>query len=153
MHTAQTNRHVLSGGRYPVLRTLGILYLIGAAVTALAGIAAVIWTLARAPAGWGDRINVSLGILAATVFGVLAMLVIAEVIKLFIDVEHNTRLAAMALAMRNEQPQQTIAPMPAGTVVPPTAPMTTAGIAPNRVAALLQSRDEETAEAALIRGH
>ena len=30
--------HMMSGGRYPVLRTIAILYLVGAAVTAITGL-------------------------------------------------------------------------------------------------------------------
>lgn len=138
----------MSGGRYPVLRTIGIFYLIFAAVTALAGLVGCVWTLAFAPASMGERITMALGVLAATFFAVLAMLVIAEVIKLAIDVEHNTRITAMAAASRLSP---TAPPVPAGTVVAPDSPMLVGdGMHTNRVSAYL---DEETAEAALIRGH
>ena len=165
MHTAQmSKRHMLSGGRYPVLRTIAILYLIVAAVTAIAGIAGFIWALARGPAiyglgqapvSWGGRISEGLGILATTFFACVAMLVVAEVIKLFIDVEHNTRTSAMALALRAQQlqPSATMAPLPAETVVPPGSTVATSNTTPNRIAVFFHSPDEESAEAALIRGH
>jgi hypothetical protein len=142
MHS--THHRVRSGGRYPVLRAIGIFYLIGAAVTAIAGIAGAVWMMVWAPAALRDRVSMGLGVLAATFFAVLAMLVIAEVIKLFIDVEHNTRLTASALASRGS-------PIPAGTVVAPDSPnLVGDGMHTNRMAAYL---DDETAEAALIRGH
>lgn len=165
MHTAQmSNRHVLSGGRYPVLRTIAILYLIVAAVTAIAGIVGFVWALARGPAiygfgqvpaAWGGRISAGLEILVTTFFACLAMLVVAEVIKLLIDVEHNTRTSAMALAARAEQvlPSATMAPMPAETVVPPGSPVAATTTTPNRIAVFFHNADEETAEAALLRGH
>lgn len=152
MQRTNMNSHFMTGGRYPVLRTIAILYLIVAVVTAIAGIVAAVWTLARAPAAWPDRISLALGIAAADFFAVLAMLVIAEVIKLFIDVEHNTRLTAMSLALRTEQPT-VAAPTPAGTVVAPNSPLLTGeGMRSSRIA-VFQTSDEETAESALLRGH
>src|SRR4051794_6350185 len=98
MHTP----HVATGGRYPVLRTLAILYLIGGVVAAALAMFGAIWSLVGAgndwlPMGsspnWVDRIF-SCGILLATgFFACLTMFAIAEVLKLFIDVEHNTRIA------------------------------------------------------------
>ena len=152
MHTTHAGRHLMSGGRYPVLRTLGIFYLLGAAVTAIAGIAAAGWTVFRAPDTMTHRVNLSLGLLAATFFAVLAMLMIAEVIKLFIDMEHNTRMTAMAVAARAEQAMAM--PTPAGSVVAPTASgaVVVDGVPNSRIVAL-HTPDEETAEAALLRGH
>src|SRR3954463_10148066 len=148
MHTSHANHHLMSGGRYPVLRTIGIFYLLGAALTTIAGVVAAGWELFRAPDNMTNRIQLSLGVLAATFFAVLAMLMIAEVIKLFIDMEHNTRMAAMAAAMRMDQPAGTY-PTPASSVTVDRA--TTSMPHPNRVA--FHTADEETAEAALIRGH
>jgi hypothetical protein len=147
MHTSHANHHLSSGGRYPVLRTIGIFYLLGAALTTIAGIAAAGWELFRAPDNMINRIQLSLGVLAATFFAVLAMLMIAEVIKLFIDMEHNTRMTAMAMAMRAEG----AAPTPAGTVVAPGVPVDGVAVAPRMAA--FHSPDEETAEGALLRGH
>src|SRR5438128_1778070 len=91
MHTP----HVMSGGRYPVLRSIAILYMLGSAVALAAGVIGIIYTLARAPYSMTDRLIMSVGIAAATYFVVLTLLAIAEVLKLFLDVEHNTRAAAM----------------------------------------------------------
>lgn len=147
MQIESTRRSLLmSGGRYPVLRTIGILYLIGAAFTAVAGIVAFGWMMWSAPANPGDRISLGLGILAVAFFGVLAMLMIAEVIKLIIDVEHSARTCAMALALRAEQSL----PLAADTVVAPSG--NGAAVVTNRVA-VFHDVNEETAEAALIRGH
>ncbi|MCC6422578.1 MAG: hypothetical protein IT447_03800 [Phycisphaerales bacterium] len=131
-----SQRHFISGGRYPVLRTLGILYLIGAGVSVLVGIAACIWALASAPANWGDRLMLAVGVLAATFFLFITMLAIAEVLKLVIDIEHNTRMTAMNST-----------PMPSDPMAKPTD----GGVSmpQNR----LHTLDEETAEAALLRGH
>jgi hypothetical protein len=149
MHASNTHHHFMSGGRYPVLRTIGIFYLLGAALTAVAGVAGAAWTFFRAPAGMGDRINLGLGVLAATFFGVLAMLMIAEVIKLFIDMEHNTRMTAMAVAMRAEQSMGMATP--AGSVVAPGVAVDGVAVAPRMAG--FHTPDEETAEAALLRGH
>src|SRR6266480_1059171 len=91
MHTP----HVMSGGRYPVLRSFAILYVFAGALAVIGGIVGVIYTLARAPFALGDRMIISLGIIAGTCFIVLSMLAIAEVLKLVIDIEHNTRTAAV----------------------------------------------------------
>jgi hypothetical protein len=154
MQHERTHSHFMSGGRYPVLRTIGILYLIAAGVTAIAAIVGFGWSLASAPANWGDRWTVGLSILAAGFLGVLMLLVVAEVIKLFIDVEHNSRMCAMALAARADQ-SVVIAPTPAGTVVAPATEATVpgTGVGSSRIAPFLHTPDEETAEAALIRGH
>lgn len=124
MHKA----HFMSGGRYPVLRSLAILYLIGAGITVLAGIVGIVWVLASGPGDMSDRLLISLGVLAATFFVCISMLALAEVFKLFIDIEHNSRVAALSVAK--------------------TATATDAEHM-NRMSAL----DEETAEAALLRGH
>ena len=142
-----TVHRFMSGGRYPVLRTIGIFYLLFAGLTAIAGAVACVWTMIWAPAALGERISMGLGVLAATFFTVLAMLMIAEVIKLFIDIANHTRIAAMA-AVANPGLS---APTPAATVVAPDSPTLVGdGMHTNRVATYL---DEETAEAALLRGH
>jgi len=131
-----SQKHLISGGRYPVLRTLGILYLIGAGVAVLVGIAASIWTLVSAPANWDDRIMLAVGVLAATFFLFITMLAIAEVLKLVIDIEHNTRMTAVNSTPMQAEPMTT----PADGGMP---------MQHNR----LHTLDEETAEAALLRGH
>ncbi|HTL28227.1 MAG TPA: hypothetical protein VL282_03360 [Tepidisphaeraceae bacterium] len=123
------NRHMLSGGRYPVLRSLAILYLIGAGIAVLAGLVAAGWALVAAPWSVGNRIMLALTALAGTFFLVIGMLAIAEVLKLFIDMEHSMRVAALR-GMANT----TVAEVPESG---------------GRIGDL----DEETAEAALLRGH
>ena len=129
--------HVLSGGRYPVLRALAILYLVLGAVTALAGIAAAIYILAAFRYGGPlDRTFMAIGTLVMTFYFVVTMLAVAEVIKLFIDMEHNTRMA---------WPGKIGMPQSVSTVTMSSEYPGDGG----RLAEL----DEETAEAALIRGH
>lgn len=134
--------HVLSGGRYPVLRALAILYLILGIVTCIVGIAATIYSLVgfsfvtRMNLGIPDRIFIALGILVITFYIVMSMLAIAEVLKLAIDVEHNTRMnAAGRIGMA-----ASVNPIPM-----PQSAMHDGG--------RLGMLDEETAEAALLRGH
>src|SRR5687767_13863649 len=86
--------HVLSGGRYPVLRSLAIIYVIGAGLAAISTVIGVLYALFGTDFAWTDRLIITLGALTAGFFLVLTMLAIAEVLKLFIDVEHNTRAAA-----------------------------------------------------------
>ena len=137
--------HVRSGGRYPVLRSLAILYLLGAAVAAVAGVVAAVWALARAPYGMADRAVLAAGSLAAAFFLVISMLAIAEVLKLFIDVEHNTRVAALGAQQR----ATVVTAGEAAVVVPGGSDGGATVRTPNR----LDELDEETAEAALLRGH
>lgn len=113
-----------SGGRYPVLRSVAILYVIGAVVIVLAGIAGACWALMAAPDTLTHRTALAAVILAGTFFMVLGLLVIVEAIKLFIDIEDNTRQAAQASRSMS---------------------------ATDRKAKWLEG--EETAEASLIRGH
>lgn len=130
-----SQKHFVSGGRYPVLRSVAILYLIGACVSVLLGIASCIWALSSAPANWADRIMLGIVALAASFFLFITMLAIAEVLKLVIDIEHNTRLTAVNSTLPAAQP-----PVPVDGGQPAPA---------NR----LHMLDEETAEAALLRGH
>ena len=131
--------HVLSGGRYPVLRALAILYLVMACVTALGGIAGAIYLLASRRYGAPlDRTFMAIGAIVATFYFVVTMLAVAEVIKLFIDMEHNTR---MAWPGRIGMPQSV-------SSVSMSSSESYAGDG-GRLAEL----DEETAEVALIRGH
>src|SRR3990170_3362965 len=101
MHTT----HVSSGGRYPALRTLAILYLGAAVAVLIVGVWRAIRVLtASDPSSFdlfgatpdmASRALSAVSWLAASFIGVLAMFAIAELIKLAIDIEHNTRLAAM----------------------------------------------------------
>ena len=131
MHTP----HVMSGGRYPVLRALAIIYVIGAALAAVATVIGVVWALAAGAGAGTDRLIIAAAALGGGLFVVISMLAIAEVLKLFIDVEHNTRMAVPGRIG-----------MPA-SVTPEVARSDGGHV--NRLDAL----DEETAEAALLRGH
>ena len=135
--------HVLSGGRYPVLRALAILYLVMAALTALGGIAAAIYILAGYRYGGfldnmflRGRISLAIGTLVTTFYFVITMLAIAEVIKLFIDMEHNTRMA-----------------WPGRIGMPQSVSSVSMSSEYAGDGGRLTELDEETAEAALIRGH
>lgn len=125
--------HFMSGGRYPVLRSLAILYLLGGALAVIGGIVGVIWALAAAPGSMTDRVIIACAVLVAAFFTTITALSVAELLKLFIDVEHNTREAAMK-AMPSATPPSSGDGQPMG----------------GRLAAHL---DEETAEEALVRGH
>jgi hypothetical protein len=124
--------HLLSGGRYPVLRALAIIYLILAGIAILGGVIGAGWALVRLPLTVGDKIISAAAILVSSFFVVITMLAVAEVIKLFIDVEHNTRIAALR-ALRPTGPGDTSA----------------TGVDGGR----LRELSEETAEAALLKGH
>lgn len=121
--------HILSGGRYPVLRALGILYLLGAVLAAVAGIVAAIWVVAQlGDLGVGQRLMLALSTLGGAFFVVISMLAIAEGIKLFIDMADSLRI------------------MRGTAIVSGSGAATGDG---GRIGTL----DEETAEAALFRGH
>ena len=136
--------HLASGGRYPVLRALAIIYLIGACVAVIGGLVAAGWALVRFPYTVGDRVILALASLAGAFFVVIGMLAIAELLKLFIDIERNTRFAALrAIGDRPLTPNDGAPAVPAGTTSGPASAHV------NRIAAM----EEETAEAALIRGH
>ena len=131
--------HVLSGGRYPVLRSLAIIYVIGAALVALSTLITLGYVLFAARFSWTDKLVMFAGALAAGFLLVVSMLAVAEVLKLFIDIEHNTRMGAANGRIG----------MPA-TMTPATADI--ASTDGGRLGELA-SLDEETAEAALLRGH
>ena len=133
--------HMYSGGRYPVLRALAIIYLLAAVLTIFAGVYAVWWGLTRFHDA-ADRLVLVSAACAGTFLMVVSMLAVAEVLKLFIDVEHNTRMAAMAATGQ-------ISSMKTISVAPPTD---NGGKVGGRFVEL-ECIDDETAEAALIRGH
>ena len=156
MHRS-SSRHFLSGGRYPALRAFGILYLILACLSVLGGIGWAIYYAATAQTNLMTRLFVSGEILAGAFFACVSLLMIAEVVKLFIDMEHNTRTTAMALAMRGGT-QSAVVAGPATSVVAPDPALTPTGTVVSdghvsRVEGYFHSLDEETAEAALLRGH
>ena len=161
MHTT----HVSSGGRYPALRTLAILYLVAACAVLVVGVWRAIRVLTIAdPSGFdlfgatpdmASRLLSAASWLAASFIGVLAMFAVAELIKLFIDIEHNTRLAAMRYAAADVG-----VPVPAAATTTTTVASTGNGTGENvgegvpgggRIGKLLEG--DETAEGALIRGH
>jgi len=145
--------HVLSGGRYPVLRALAIIYVFGAALACIGTVLTLGYILFAARFAWSDKLIMLVGAIAAGFVAVVSMLAIAEVLKLFIDVEHNTRMSAAAGQLG----------MPAsitGASAMTTVPADASGVAVvssnfdgGRFGGRLQTLDEETAEAALIRGH
>ena len=158
--------HVASGGRYPVLRTLAILYLFAAVAVLILGVwRAISILVSDAPVNdvfgvatnMGGRALVALSWLATTFIGVLAMFGIAELIKLFIDIEHNTRVAGMRGAGVTEvaivgEGAAVVAPGGTTTTVNPNGPGVGEGVpGGGRVRQLLEG--DETAEGALIRGH
>ena len=132
-------RHMSSGGRYPVLRTIAILWLVGAVLTGVYGVYQAICALANAHSlevvavggNWTSRIIAFFVWLAATFFAVLINVGIAEVIKLFIDVEQSTRMTAL------------------NTTAIPNAPCSLEGIRDDGASRFVS----ESAESALIRGH
>jgi hypothetical protein len=133
--------HLRSGGRYPVLRAIGIMYLIFGGLFAIGGLITALYMLFRGPGTFTDRFVEMCASLAGTAFLVLTTLAIAELLKLFMDVEHNTRMAWMTGANGSAAVTTT-------TAAPAVAVGSTAHV--NR-AALLEG--EETAEGALLRGH
>src|SRR5687767_5968975 len=89
MHTT----HLSSGGRYPVLRAVAILFMVGAVGIIAGGVYGAVKAFQLPDDTWG-RTSWALVVLASTFFGVLLAVGIAELIKLMIDMEHNTRVAA-----------------------------------------------------------
>jgi len=146
--------HVLSGGRYPVLRALAIMYVFGAALAAAGTIITMGWILVAARFAWTDKLIMLVGALAAGFFLVVSMLAIAEVLKLFIDMEHNTRMSAVgqlgmpaSMTTTASVPTQATADASSGLVA------ASASSDGHRFGGRLHTLDEETAEAALLRGH
>jgi hypothetical protein len=161
MHTT----HVSSGGRYPVLRTLAILYLVAACAVLVAGVWRAIRVLTISdPGGYdvfgatpdmGSRLLSAFSWLAASFIGVLAMFAVAEFIKLAIDIERNTRI--MALRASSDVVAVPV-PVPEGAVATATTTTTVRSDGAGegvpgggRIGQLLEG--EETAEGALLRGH
>jgi len=146
MHTP----HVLSGGRYPVLRSLAIIYVIAAALSVISTVLGVAYALFGMNLAWSDRGIIAVGVITAGFFLVLSMLAIAEVLKLVIDIEHNTRMSANRAAVGAPTSVAITTSDASTTVVAADGDGAVAAPArPNRLDAL----DEETAEAALLRGH
>jgi hypothetical protein len=145
--------HLSTGGRYPVLRTIAILYLIAAVLSIAYGIWRAVDVLVNgqtpdnffgaAPESTAGRLMVAGGWLGASFFSALAMVAVAELIKLFIDIEHNTREAALVAHPATGA---------SATMTDTSAPVTPAGDA-KAGGRLAWVEGEETAEGALLRGH
>ena len=88
-----------SGGRYPVLRSIAILWMVGAVLVAIYGVYQAIVTLAgiyrleavTTSPNWPSQIMGFFVWLASAFFAVIFSLAVAEGIKLFIDIEQSCR--------------------------------------------------------------
>ncbi len=121
---------------------LAILYLIAGSLTALAGIAFAVYLLAETRFGNNlDRIFMALGVLTLSFYLVISVFAVAEIIKLVIDIEHNTRMAAVGTRQMGVA-QAMSASADAGTPAMAT-----------RDGGRWSALDEETAEGAPLRGH
>jgi len=138
MHTT----HLSSGGRYPVLRTVAILFMLGAVFAIIGGIYWLVRTLQMINV-W-DRVTWSAVAVSAAFFSALISVGMAELIKLLIDMEHNTRVAAQ---------QSGVDARAAAAMTGPAAavPAGVDGQPAGRTNQWLEG--EETAEGALLRGH
>ena len=147
MHTTR----VASGGRYPVLRTVAILFMLGAVVAIVGGIYGVVRAFGMINV-W-DRVTWAGVAISAAFFGALTSVAIAELIKLMIDMEHNTRVAAQQAMGASSAAVATPAPAPAVTGAPAMTATAagTDGQTGGRAGQWLEG--EETAEGALLRGH
>jgi hypothetical protein len=131
-----SDSHLMSGGRYPALRAIAILYMIGACLSVIAGIIGVIYAFGWGHGNWLNRLALASMVVGGTFIAVISMLAIAEVLKLFIDIEHSCR--AMA---QGELP-----------LTKPIATVESVSTDGHR-SRIVHFLDEETAEGALMRGH
>lgn len=122
--------HMSSGGRYPVLRAVGILCIVLAGVSILAGLYFAALCIAL-PEGPVMRLIYAAGSLAGAFVSFMAFLGAAEMLKLMMDIERHARR---------------IVSRPDGQATSESAIEFTRV---NRLAEL----EDETAEAALMRGH
>ena len=130
-----------------MLRALAIIYVIAAGLAVISTILGVGYVLFGVGLAWSDRAIIAVGVLTAGVFLVLSMLAIAEVLKLVIDIEHNTRVGANRAGAYAAAPATMTTAAGVATVEGDGA--AAAAARGNR----LDELDEETAEAALLRGH
>jgi hypothetical protein len=113
------------------LRTIAILLLVGGVLELVGGVIAAIWWSRGHPVDTaGNMAMVIAAILAGTFLSFLGTVAMSELIKLFIDIEHNSR---MAIGGR-------------------TAESATVAVGPNGERRTWMAGDE-TAEGALMRGH
>src|SRR5687767_4948419 len=90
--------HIMSGGRYPVLRTVGILYLFSAAIVPLLGIVSAVWYLTQMnQVEIGRRVWISVTTFGGSLLAAITLLAMAEAIKLFMD---------MAISLRMMRPSE-----------------------------------------------
>jgi len=163
--------HLLSGGRYPVLKTIAILYLIGACAVAIYGLFVAAWCLFGQPAvwipvsftpAWGSRIMGCISAIGGTFLAVISMLAIAEGIKLFIDAANSLRMMARGSMSGATSASPSVAVVTDGPAMvststsPSPQPVSMTGGTDGRMGGrlgALEEIDAETAEAALLRGH
>jgi len=127
------------------------MYVLGAALAVLATIAYALYAMVRFQLAWNDRLT----ILGATLVGgfitTISLLAVAELLKLFIDIEHNSRMnmsGRMGMPASVTTGETVVAVGDNGAAA--AAAAAGAGMAHvNRLDAI----DEETAEGALLRGH
>jgi len=164
--------HLMSGGRYPVLKTIAILYMVGACGVALYGLFVAAWCLFGQPTAWipvsytpawASRIMACITALGGTFLAVISMLAIAEGIKLFIDGANSLRMMALhGWSGASSSSNANVAIVTDGPAVVSTSSLPTPqpvsmsggtdGKFGGRMAAL-EELDAETAEGALLRGH
>ncbi|MDB5355562.1 MAG: hypothetical protein JWN24_2015 [Phycisphaerales bacterium] len=125
--------HMASGGRYPVLRSIAILLIVASGVELVTGVVgAVYWFRSAHPVDTAANVAmVMAAILAGTFLAALGTVALAELIKLLVDIEHNSRMA-----LHGVKPDDL-----------------TAATTENGGKHGTWMEGEETAEGALIRGH
>lgn len=86
--------HLSSGGRYPVLRALAILYMVSGFGLLGYGIYMGVKTMTSAPDDVGGRALVAVYWIAGSFLAAIVAFAVGELIKLFMDIEYNTRRTA-----------------------------------------------------------
>ena len=84
--------HVGSGGRYPVLRTVAILLLLCSFGVLIYGISRGVLVWRASSTDTLTRLVLALSEIGFYILWAIAIIGIAELIKLLIDIEHNTRM-------------------------------------------------------------
>ena len=90
-----------SGGRYPVLRSVAILFMIGSIFIIGSAVYGIVLLMGTPTLALSDRIEWSIVTAVGAFFGVLIAIGAAEMIKLFMDIERNTRASAQSAASAN----------------------------------------------------
>jgi len=86
--------------RYPALQTLSVIYRILAYVTGTVALITAIWGIATIERG---GVALIIGGLLGGIVGVITNLAIAEGIKVFIDIEENTRNTFLSISRQNNR--------------------------------------------------